>query len=198
MVLDQQQSLGGLVPLGAPLDQLQQQGLHYPPEQHQALHEPALGGMPDEGVRVVEEVQHPEQPHLAQLGEFLFREQVLVLVGGQPPEVGETLDGGLLVGGGVGAEGPFDRLHELIGEVLAEGDDEVDYPAVHVGVVQQRPQLLQGQFLVVSPLPRGLFLQEHVLEGGVYGVPALPHQAPHHRLDRRQRYKGVGHLYAAL
>lgn len=139
-ILDEVDALGSFVPLFAASDQLLQQRLNHPSQESHALHQPVLGGVPDQGILVVEEVQHAEKTHLVELHKLLVNvKKVFVLVACQPPEMGEPLNGGLLVRRTMRIEGPLDGLSELEGKILAEADNKVNNLRMHMGIVQQRP-----------------------------------------------------------
>lgn len=92
--------------------------------------------MADEWVLVIEEVQHAEKTYFVKLNElFVDTKEVFVLVAGESPEMGETLDGGFLVGCVVGVEGALDSLSELVGEIFAESYYQIDDLGVHMRVV---------------------------------------------------------------
>ena len=195
LVLDDVEALRSLVPIAAYLHQFIEKGLEDPGKKRHAFDQPVLDGMPDEGVLVVEEVEHHEESHFVDFCKLAVGEdQVLVLEAGESPEVGEPLDRGLLVRVVVNAERLLHCLGELVGEELAEGDDQVDDLGVHLRVVQQRPQFLQSQVLVVVAHFLYLGFHDKGLELGVDRVLALAEEALDHRLDGREGNDRVGHL----
>lgn len=67
-----------------------------------------------------------------------------------------------------------------------------------MGVVQQRPQFLEGHPLVVCTYAVGSLLDNDSLEGSVNRVSILPHQTAYHGFDCCQAYERVRYLYGSL
>jgi hypothetical protein len=110
-------------------------------------------------------------------------QKILVLKSSQSPEMGEPLNGGFFIRRIMGIKRSFDSFSELEREVLAESHDEIDDLGMHMRVVQQRPQFLQSQLLIVSTNLIHLLLHYDQLKRVVERVLVLPHQALYHRLN---------------
>ena len=137
----------GHVPGAARLDKDLKQRVEHAVQHGDRVHQPVLCGVSDDGVLVVQEVQHHEEPHLVQL--LKIARGVAVVGGRQLPEHGEPPDRGLLL---LRLELARHHLGEEVRERFRQVHDHLGDAVVEEREVQQSPKFLQREFGVVQPL----------------------------------------------
>ncbi len=140
--------------------------------------------MPDQGIRIVQKVQHHKQAHFIELSKLPIRnEQLFVLESSESPKMGKPLNWGLLLCSVNFGERPFDSFSEFIREKSTERNDKVNDFGVHVWEVKKCPKFLERKFLIIISDLFAFFLDYDQLEAVVNGMTLLPHQNLHSGFD---------------
>lgn len=161
-------------------------------EERHALNHPIFSRVPDQRILIIQEIQHFEQSHLIKFGKLLIGDKkIFVLKTCKSPKMGKSLDGSLFLWITMSLEGSLDSLGELIGEILAKSNNKINNFTMHVWIVEQIPQFLQSQLLIVASYPSfvtviALFPDGELLELGIDGMFVLVHQAFYHGLYSSQ------------
>lgn len=72
-------------------------------------------------------------------------------------------------------ERAFNSFCELIRKVSTKPDNQINDFRVHVRIIQQRPQLLECESLIIHTCLFRFLLEDECFDAGVYAMFVLPH-----------------------